>query len=359
MRGLSLIDAARSLMIWEIRAFWYRSLMIWEIRALIRVWYRSLMIWEIRALIRVWYRLLMIWEIRVLIRVWYRSLMIWEIRALIRVWYWSLMIREVCALISVETRYALDRDVHATGHVTKASDVKIFNLHHFISRGSQSSAFDRSNQFKRLALFYEKESVLAPVSTEKLPPPDPRLHHQLSHHRNSPVHIHKLLQDNKDDPAFKQFIPKLKDHVLCCLWVQDSDGPTEFSSDDRNNIVICNNPVRPIPTGGANTQKTQMEILFVRWFDPVQHHHSGIKAARLPKVAFVPEINDSAFSFVDPASVVCGVHLILAFADGRVQSTLQQKSVGCIRREDDEWTSYYVNIFVDCDMFIRFTSTGV
>ncbi|KAG1785398.1 uncharacterized protein HD556DRAFT_1314263 [Suillus plorans] len=33
--------ATRSLMIWEIRAFWYRSLMIWEIYALIRVWYRS------------------------------------------------------------------------------------------------------------------------------------------------------------------------------------------------------------------------------------------------------------------------------------------------------------------------------
>lgn len=96
--------------------------------------------------------------------------------------------------------------------------------------------------------------------------------------------------------------------------------------------------------GGANAQKTQLEILFVRWFDPVQCHRSGIKAARLPKVAFVPEIDDSVFGFVDPASVVRGVHLIPAFADGRVQSTLQQKSAGCIRREDDEWTSYYVNM---------------
>lgn len=209
--------------------------------------------------------------------------------------------------------------------------------------------------------------------------------------------IHQLISY-----SYKQFIPKLKDHVLRCLWAQDSDGPAEFSSDDRNNIVICNSILFSVNTlrvnytsydlqceqdlinphnhadimllsgdsrscsthpywyarvrhifhvnvldlwlGGANAQKTQLEILFVRWFDPVQCHRSGIKAARLPKVAFVPEIDDSVFGFVDPASVVRGVHLIPAFADGRVQSTLQQKSAGCIRREDDEWTSYYVNM---------------
>jgi hypothetical protein len=52
----------------------------------------------------------------------------------------------------------------------------------------------------------EKESALAPVSTENLPSPDPCLHHQLSYHRNSPMYIHKLLQDNKNYLAFKMHV---------------------------------------------------------------------------------------------------------------------------------------------------------
>jgi len=49
----------------------------------------------------------------------------------------------------------------------------------------------------------KKASSPGPVCAENIPPLDPRLHHQLFHHCNSPVHIYKLLQDNKNDPVFK------------------------------------------------------------------------------------------------------------------------------------------------------------
>ncbi|KAG2051490.1 hypothetical protein BDR06DRAFT_1061210, partial [Suillus hirtellus] len=110
----------------------------------------------------------------------------------------------------------------------------------------------------------------------------------------------------------------------------------------------------------ANPQKTLMEILFVRWFDPVWQYRSGNKAARLPKFAFVPEMDNSAFGFVDPALVICGVHLIPAFADGCMRQFVpQQNSAQCAWREDDVWTAYYVNMFVDHDMFIQFIGAGI
>lgn len=181
------------------------------------------------------------------------------------------------------------------------------------------------------------------------------------------------------------------------------DGLIEFSGDDRNEVVICDNVLFSVNTlrvnytsydlqsqqdlinprnhadimvlsgdsesrsnhpywyarvlrifhvnvldlrsSGASPQKTQMEILFVRWFDPVRRYRSGIKAARLPKVAFVPETDDSAFGFINPALVVRGVHLIPAFADGCVrQSAQRQKSTQCTWMEDDTWTAYYINM---------------
>ncbi|KAF8581347.1 hypothetical protein K439DRAFT_1619081 [Ramaria rubella] len=51
-------------------------------------------------------------------------------------------------------------------------------------------------------------------------------------------------------------------------------------------------------------------------------------------------------------------HLILAFAHGCTNELLGQ-SLALPEGEDNEWTHYYVNCFVDCDMAMQFSGGGV
>ncbi|KIM40440.1 hypothetical protein M413DRAFT_19133 [Hebeloma cylindrosporum] len=59
-----------------------------------------------------------------------------------------------------------------------------------------------------------------------------------------------------------------------------------------------------------------MDFLWVHWFGEEPHYRSGSRQACLPKIGFVESTDDFAFSFLDPASLVRGCHLIPAFSAG-------------------------------------------
>jgi hypothetical protein len=59
-----------------------------------------------------------------------------------------------------------------------------------------------------------------------------------------------------------------------------------------------------------------MDFLWVRRFGDKPGYRSGFHKSRLPKIGFVECTNDFAFSFVDPANVIRGCHLIPAFHAG-------------------------------------------
>lgn len=91
-----------------------------------------------------------------------------------------------------------------------------------------------------------------------------------------------------------------------------------------------------------------MDFLWVRWFgmEPSPYRH-GFHRARLPKIGFVEASDDYAFTFLDPAQVIRGVHLIPAFSAGRTSDLLPvTKSVARILKPDDEddWVNFYVNM---------------
>ncbi|KAG2050292.1 hypothetical protein BDR06DRAFT_865816, partial [Suillus hirtellus] len=111
---------------------------------------------------------------------------------------------------------------------------------------------------------------------------------------------------------------------------------------------------------GGKPVKHHLEVLWVRWLAPVRSHKSGMEHAHLPKVAFVEESDVDAFGFLDPAQAIQGVHLIPAFNMGHGTSSLQGgMSLACPEGELDDWEAYYVGIFVDRDMFMRYTHLGV
>lgn len=94
-----------------------------------------------------------------------------------------------------------------------------------------------------------------------------------------------------------------------------------------------------------NRSTQRVEFLWVRWFGIDVDHRYGLKAARLPKVGFVPDTDPLAFGFLDPSLVVRGTHLIPAFFDGRTPSLLTAlPTAGRPLAETDDWTAYYVNM---------------
>lgn len=97
----------------------------------------------------------------------------------------------------------------------------------------------------------------------------------------------------------------------------------------------------------ANRSVQHMEFLWVRWFGLVPNHRFGFKAARLPKIGFVPDSDVAAFGFLDPSLVVRGCHLIPAFNNGRTSGLLQTAaSAGRPAGEVDDWLAFYVNMYV-------------
>jgi len=94
-------------------------------------------------------------------------------------------------------------------------------------------------------------------------------------------------------------------------------------------------------------RQRRMDFLWVRWFGKKPEYISGSCGAQLPKVGFVESMDEFAFSFVDPAHVVRGCHLVPAFHEGRTVDLLPVlHSVSrCLNPDDnDDWVNFYVNM---------------
>jgi hypothetical protein len=89
-----------------------------------------------------------------------------------------------------------------------------------------------------------------------------------------------------------------------------------------------------------------MEFLWVRWYGIEPDYRSGFQHAKLPKVGFVPEADEFAFGFLDPANVIRGSHMVPAFNNGRTNDLLETREPSAARHvsEIDDWLNYYVNM---------------
>ena len=135
-------------------------------------------------------------------------------------------------------------------------------------------------------------------------------------------------------------------------------------------------PVINTAPDARNRCQQTIEVLWVRWLGVEPGYRWGFKAARLPKIGFVPETDDNPFGFLDPSLVIRGCHLIPAFSEGRTDSLLKRgESLARQPGETDDWCAFYVNMyiffplfhctlsnsssFVDRDMFCRFAGIGI
>ncbi|KAI9067490.1 hypothetical protein FKP32DRAFT_1673036 [Trametes sanguinea] len=111
--------------------------------------------------------------------------------------------------------------------------------------------------------------------------------------------------------------------------------------------------------GATSPAPVRMEFLHVRWFGRDPEWRSGWDAKRLDRVGFVPASDEGAFGFLDPSDVIRACHLIPAYHEGRTRTLLGHSPLSQPSGAEDDWERYYVNRFVDRDMFMRFLGSAV
>ena len=91
-----------------------------------------------------------------------------------------------------------------------------------------------------------------------------------------------------------------------------------------------------------------MDVLFVHWFQHDGNFQSGFHVKQLPCIKFFnKESISDVFGFLDPDSVIQGVHIIPAFAYGSTQELLGPSFVWPEINGDQwdyDWCYNYVNM---------------
>lgn len=232
-----------------------------------------------------------------------------------------------------------------------------------------------------------------------------RYHIAVDEGKNAKVFIPTLLTSGTpDDPAFKDFVPRLKDHCIARLTnLELASEDLEYTDQDRDKLVICNDTLYQHVTAQFNfttydvqherdvintntdkcdimvasreddvegrhpfwyarvlavfharvshaptkTVRKRIEFLFVRWFGMDPEWEGGDRSCRLDRVGFVPFGGDEegpAFGFLDPSTVVRGCHMIPTFVEGKTTSLMPPSRFK--REPEGDYVNYYVNRYM-------------
>ncbi|KAG6895704.1 hypothetical protein C0995_012322 [Termitomyces sp. Mi166 len=109
-----------------------------------------------------------------------------------------------------------------------------------------------------------EQAIQETIEDEELPPTDPEKHHYISKTRQTPLNLLKWVKDHANDPAIKL-----------------NESGQEFQ---------------------------QMEFLWGQWYGLDDDAKSGFAAKRCYQIDFFK--GEDAFGFVNPADILCAVHLI-------------------------------------------------
>ncbi|KAF7308994.1 hypothetical protein MKEN_01100300 [Mycena kentingensis (nom. inval.)] len=246
------------------------------------------------------------------------------------------------------------------------------------------------------------------------------IHHCISLYRRKPLDLFRDFSPKSDDPARKYFIRNLLDHLLGRLDRRtfDGDDHEDYTEDDRRTIDIRDNKIytnqlfrvnyttydvrrdqdvmnsSSLPfimvhsptsdesnahpywyaqilgvfnatvsriTAAERTDPVRVEFLWVRWMGEQRNYASGLVPGKLPMVGCMPDSDPHAFGFLDPSLVIRGAHLMPVFSRGKTNDLLPtlDKTAARFSGETMDWNHYYVGIFVDRDMLMRYVGGGI
>ncbi|KAI0069759.1 hypothetical protein K474DRAFT_1687673 [Panus rudis PR-1116 ss-1] len=101
---------------------------------------------------------------------------------------------------------------------------------------------------------------------------------------------------------------------------------------------------------GKHPLHFNLPFLFVCWYRRVTSWKAGFERRWLHRLEFIAESDPSAFA----------IHIIPTFCEGQTDIFLcEGPSLARPKGETLDWRYYYVNFFVDRDMYMRYRGTGV
>ncbi|KAF7324097.1 hypothetical protein MKEN_00632100 [Mycena kentingensis (nom. inval.)] len=126
-------------------------------------------------------------------------------------------------------------------------------------------------------------------------------------------------------------------------------------------LRVFNATVFEIKPSGDLTRSRRVEFLWVRWMGDEPGYRSSVAAGRLPKVGFVNDTDPYAFGFLDPKQVIRAAHLIPEFASGKTHGLLDtlQPTLARLAGEGADYQAFYIDIFADRDMIMRFVGGAI
>ncbi|KAF8965639.1 hypothetical protein BDZ97DRAFT_2057933 [Flammula alnicola] len=284
-------------------------------------------------------------------------------------------------------------DIRETVHARMTHELEMLESH---SRGG-SKAFDSETDNVQLEEL-EKSFHIARDEKNKIYLPD-------------------FVRVNQSDPAFRNFLPRLKTHLLSRNSGNAIPGEDpKFTNSELSQVIVQNNFIFSHATASFNyttydvrrdqdtinvnsgrrdvmlpsfedssdennqdnhpywyarilgiyhanvffdskSKAERVDFLFVRWLGRDMEWNSGPSNLRLDRIGFVSSRDHDAFGFLDPALVIRACHLIPAFHWGTSIRLLGPSTARDSSKGD--WENYYVNRFVDRDMMMRYVGTGV
>ncbi|EUC55940.1 hypothetical protein RSOL_145610, partial [Rhizoctonia solani AG-3 Rhs1AP] len=254
--------------------------------------------------------------------------------------------------------------------------------------------------------------------------PEELLHHdagrspyQIAASQKNPVVLPTWLETCRSDPAVKEFIPRLKAHLLARIEGSNYEEEAPRSAEELTKVqfqydriyahqtliiryttydvrrsedtvnpatprcfvlVPSDTPVHP-KTGAdrfwyarvlgiyhanvsySGSRPKRMDFLWVRWLARMVDVPGGWDNCCLDRVGYFPDSGlHHAFEFVDPIDVIRAVHLIPRFCGNQTTDYLESlDSLAADSRFVGDWRHYYVGRFVDRDMLMRFVGMAI
>ncbi|TFY55312.1 hypothetical protein EVJ58_g8328 [Rhodofomes roseus] len=103
----------------------------------------------------------------------------------------------------------------------------------------------------------------------------------------------------------------------------------------------------------------RMDVLWIRWLGRDLTAPGGFETYRLHRLGFVDSDSPNAFGFLDPAQVLRACHLIPGFAYGKTTEYLPRSIARQPDEDNKDYVYYYVGMFVDRDMLMRYLGGAV
>ncbi|KAK0207344.1 hypothetical protein IW262DRAFT_1469585 [Armillaria fumosa] len=245
---------------------------------------------------------------------------------------------------------------------------------------------------------HQSRPMPAKDHSKLLPYTDPSHHHHISPSTSSKIYLAPWLHENDSNIACTGFIRKLKDHLLS----QILDSNDEFTDLHRQNLIIIDNclyshqilrinyttydahwnqdsinphthsdimTLSPSTEADLDSDNDVRPYLYARvigifhatvqWYAFDSSIPSGFRAKHLPCIGFLAGDDPQAFGFVDPNNVLRASHVMPAYIYGQTSDILPPSICRRYDENDMDWAHYYVDIFVDRDMFMQYCGNGV